>query len=57
MVGYGRNWSLTRSRAFKMERRMDRPTDISGNKKKLVDQLRKSQKFSRPPRWLSGCVS
>lgn len=24
-------------------------------KRKFVDQIKKSQKFPRPPRWLSGC--
>lgn len=57
MLGSGRNPGMTRSRALKMRRRMDRPTDIPQNKKKFVDQKRKSQKFPRPPRWLSGRVS
>lgn len=57
LVGYGRNLGLTRSRALKIARRMDTPMDVSQNKKKSADQRRKSKKFPRPPRWLSGCVS
>lgn len=57
MVRSSRNPGMTRSRASKMRRRMDRPTDMSQNKKKFVGQKGKSQKFPRPPRWLSGRVS
>lgn len=33
LTGYDRNLGLTWPRALKMERRMDRSTDISNNKK------------------------
>lgn len=56
LVGSGRNPGMTRPRALEI-RRMDRPMDMSQDKKKFVDQKRESQKFPRPPRWLSGRVS
>ena len=54
LVDCGENLGLAWSRALTMERRMNRPTHISQNKKEFVDQI--SQKFQRPPRWLSMCI-
>lgn len=58
MVGYGRNLAGhdTIEGTAIIDRKMERSTDISQNKKAFIDRIRKSQESQRPPRQLSGWV-